>query len=256
MGLPPPHNSNLVGSIYHAYEQGNEACIFHSCGVIVLAKVQISEYRLELGASLNRKLYSLVSGMSKLCLNQSISVIVSLSRDTVESILFARHSLPRTSFNEDIRIFRHALSVDERRVFYAPSLFGPPQSGAEQDVQELWFVGSHSGWCHVQEHRILPLLTLSLDVGGRWGKDTPLDSNPSARPNLSNISLLWMVLECKSKCNDIKFREDLQINLDAFHGCHLRDEIHDTLRSLKGCWWWILEVFSCVVIVYTCHLYL
>ena len=194
--------------------------------------------------------------MSKLCLNQSIGVIVSWSRDTVESILFARRSLPRTSFNEDIRIFRHALSVDERRVFYAPSLFGPPQSGAEQDVQELWFVGSHSGWCHVQEHRILPLLTLSLDVGGRWGKDTPLDSNPSARPNLSNISLLWMVLECKSKCNDIKFREDLQINLDAFHGCHLRDEIHDTLRSLKGCWWWILEVFSCVVIVYTCHLYL
>ena len=195
--------------------------------------------------------------MSKLwCLNQSIGVIVSWSRDTVESILFARRSLPRTSFNEDIRIFRHALSVDERRVFYAPSLFGPPQSGTEQDVQELWFVGSHSGWCHVQEHRILPLLTLSLDVGGRWGKDTPLDSNPSARPNLSNISLLWMVLECKSKCNDIKFREDLQINLDAFHGCHLRDEIHDTLRSLKGCWWWILEVFSCVVIVYTCHLYL
>ena len=95
-------------------------------------------------------LYSLVSGMSELCLSEPVDVIVSRSRDTVESILFARSSLPKTSSNKDIRIIRHALSVDERRVFYAPSLFGPHE-GTEQDVQERWFVGSHSGWCHVQE---------------------------------------------------------------------------------------------------------
>ena len=100
------------------------------------------------------------------------------------------------------------------------------------------------------------LLALFLDVGGRWVKDNPLDSDPNVPPNLSNIPLLWMVLECRSKCNDIKFCKDLQIDPDAFYEHHLKDEIHDTLRSLKGCWWWILEVFSCVVIVYTCHLYL
>lgn len=103
------------------------------------------------------------------------------------------------------------------------------------------------------------MLTLSLDVGGHWGEDTSLDSDLNVQPNLLNIPLLWMVLECKSKCNNIKFYKDPQINLNdlkTFHEHHLRDEIHDTLHSLKGCWWWIFEVFLCIVIVYTCHLYL
>jgi len=81
--------------------------------------------------------------------------VIPQSRDTVESVLFAYRSLPKTMSNDDIKIFRHALSVDEHRVLYKPILYSAPMNSEPDRVREQWFVGSHSGSYYAQGRRIL-----------------------------------------------------------------------------------------------------
>ncbi|KAI0041923.1 WD40 repeat-like protein [Auriscalpium vulgare] len=71
--------------------------------------------------------------------------------DTVSSIGFARGpSLPETTTGmTHVCVYRHALALDERRGKFGPEYAnggaGPPTGeGAEGDVKEVWFLGSHS----------------------------------------------------------------------------------------------------------------
>jgi uncharacterized protein (DUF2235 family) len=94
--------------------------------------------------------------------------------DTVKSVGYIwPRSLPHTRRNPIVKTVRHALAIGESRSFFVPTTWGgldadtlPPLEG--QDVQEVWFAGSHS------------------DVGGGYDER----ESDSAR-----ISLRWMVDE-------------------------------------------------------------
>jgi len=132
--------------------------------------------------------------------------------DTVASVgLVYSRDLPFTAANAAVRVFRHALSLDEHRARFQPNMFhreapqdatkgkdvhqspnpGNVASGQEPnegtndpapfpDVQEVWFAGCHS------------------DVGGSAVEDTVLYS-------LANISLRWMVKQVELSHCGIKF---------------------------------------------------
>lgn len=84
------------------------------------------------------------------------------------------------------KLHRHALSLDERRVNFVPSLWDHLATDVKtQDVREVWFKGQH------------------CDIGG--GADEPeVKKNeekekqifPPSSSRLSNIPLRWMVRQC------------------------------------------------------------
>ncbi|MEA3048572.1 MAG: hypothetical protein QOG84_408 [Sphingomonadales bacterium] len=107
--------------------------------------------------------------------------------DTVSSVLTPNAkllflpwplTLPFTRKNSRVEIFRHAISIDEkRRMFrlnhwqdpqpYKPDPYDPSKDG-EQDIRQVWFAGVHS------------------DVGGGY---------PEIESGLSKYPLLWMADE-------------------------------------------------------------
>lgn len=107
--------------------------------------------------------------------------------DTVASVLVPRsdrmwipslETLPYTQTNASVRIFRHAIAMDERRRMFRVSHWAQPQpfianrfrpaDTTEQDIQQRWFPGVHS------------------DIGGGYRED---------ESGLSKIPLIWMVEE-------------------------------------------------------------
>ncbi|KAF8630027.1 hypothetical protein AX15_003142 [Amanita polypyramis BW_CC] len=121
--------------------------------------------------------------------------------DTVSSVGIVPQSHPYTSINYAVKVFRHALALDERRVRFRPNVWSELTPEREQeldvdlpdpdpidnsdrnnwrynppnrdhaDVKEVWFAGCHA------------------DVGG---------GSHSTRRNqsLSYIPLRWMIKEC------------------------------------------------------------
>jgi len=109
--------------------------------------------------------------------------------DTVASVIVPRsdrmwipslETLPYTERNPSVRIFRHALALDERRRMfrvakwaqpqnYVPNRFRPEEK-VDQDIEQRWFPGVHS------------------DIGGGYRED---------ESGLSKIPLIWMVEEAK-----------------------------------------------------------
>jgi uncharacterized protein (DUF2235 family) len=142
--------------------------------------------------------------------------------DTVKSYGYLRpRSLPNTRHNRLVSTVRHALSIDERRSFFALTTWGGrdldqeegclPQDGQPepQDVKEVWFAGDHS------------------DVGG---------GHKDGAVGLAKISLKWMVKEAASFClrvdND-KYREMFK-DSNSDH-CKRHDEAHRwTWRLLEN----------------------
>jgi len=88
--------------------------------------------------------------------------------DTVSSVGWAWDPLhvPYTAKDPDMRIGRHAVSIDERRCFFRQNLWSGPLPG--QDIKQVWFAGVHS------------------DIGGGYAE---------AESGLAKISLEWMLCE-------------------------------------------------------------
>lgn len=59
-------------------------------------------------------------------------------------------SLPLASLSQNVKYYRHALALDERRVKFLAEYLDDkvqPEAASEQskpDVKEVWFVGTHS----------------------------------------------------------------------------------------------------------------
>ena len=73
-------------------------------------------------------------------------------RDTVCSVGVIPRTLPFIAHNTAIRTFRHALSLDERRVKFKPDYFHGDgddctEADGNTDVKEVWFAGCHCGAC-------------------------------------------------------------------------------------------------------------
>jgi hypothetical protein len=111
--------------------------------------------------------------------------------DTVASVgVVMSKSLPFVSGNTTIRVFRHAISLDEHRANFRPNFYHRPVTtdgnknskpdkepadgetdvSFTTDVKEVWFVGCHT------------------DIGG----GSALNADPNS---LANIPLRWMVQE-------------------------------------------------------------
>jgi uncharacterized protein (DUF2235 family) len=88
--------------------------------------------------------------------------------DTVSSVgwIYDPVHIPYSARNTDIRIGRHAISIDERRAFFRQNLWAGPELG--QDLKQVWFAGVHS------------------DIGGGYAEE---------ESGLSKITLEWMICE-------------------------------------------------------------
>ncbi|KAG8726978.1 hypothetical protein FRC11_014111, partial [Ceratobasidium sp. 423] len=109
--------------------------------------------------------------------------------DTVGSVgAIIPRTLQYIDHNPSIRIFRHALALDEHRANFVPSLWDHARTVPGQDVREVWFRGQHT------------------DVGG--GAPAPTATRAQDDPKftaLSNISLRWMVQQCLENKTSIAF---------------------------------------------------
>lgn len=107
-----------------------------------------------------------------------------------------RYAFHDVRLNPHIRFARHAIALDENRGPFAPTLWEPDGRGPDQDLQQVWFPGSH------------------LDVGG---------GHPEK--GLSDAALRWMVEEAQKA--GIVFDEDLLRQVTP--SC--TDVMHDDNRS-------------------------
>ncbi|KDQ51440.1 hypothetical protein JAAARDRAFT_211072 [Jaapia argillacea MUCL 33604] len=201
--------------------------------------------------------------------------------DTVSSVGVIPRVLPYSSSCYGVKVFRHALALDERRARFRPSIWGEPRANEEMldrpipdtlrpanvsrdewvydppvdhlDIKEVWFSGCHA------------------DIGG--GSHVK-DENES----LSNIALRWMISECKDANVGIQFDDRVlkEFGVES-HTAHeanatllasdqpsaltrlgekvlrrfAKDDtdavarIYDQLSTVR--WWWPLEVIPTLV---------
>lgn len=87
--------------------------------------------------------------------------------DTVSTVgwIYNPVTHPYTAVNRSIKIFRHAISIDERRTHFRTNLFFPLKG---QDCKQVWFAGVHA------------------DIGGGYKE---------AESGLAKLALEWMLRE-------------------------------------------------------------
>lgn len=136
--------------------------------------------------------------------------------DTVSSVgwLWDPKHYQFTKENSIVKIFRHAVSLDERRAKFRQNLWtAEPPAG--QDMLEVWFPGVH------------------CDVGGGYKEQ---------EAGLSKIALAWMVREAKAaglRFNDKAVEFWLPAKTTPQSAApDPAGPIHESLSS----WWWIVEV--------------
>jgi uncharacterized protein (DUF2235 family) len=108
-----------------------------------------------------------------------------------------RYAFHDVKLNPHIRYARHAVALDERRGPFAPSLWDDSKKGPIQDLQQVWFPGSH------------------MDVGG---------GHPET--GLSDGALLWMVEEAQKAL--LVFDDDMLKQITPSD----RDVLHEDDRSV------------------------
>ncbi|KAH9979651.1 hypothetical protein BJV74DRAFT_888045 [Russula compacta] len=167
--------------------------------------------------------------------------------DTVESVgALVSRSLPCVGVNTAIRVFRHAIALDEHRSKYRPNFYHhsvDESSKNTTDIEEVWFVGCHS------------------DVGGGSARDPA----PCA---LSNISLRWMIEQIVATNCPIHFDRaalprwnisativppnypsgGVSTSKDRGDRDNDSQDPEDVVQSItdqlkKAPWWWVLEIF-------------
>jgi len=139
----------------------------------------------------------------KKAFSQQVSIEFVGVWDTVSSLGLVPKSLPVTTPTTMTRVFRHALSLDERRAKFQPNFWkekqvhlGNHHNDADiiktnTDVEEVWFAGCH------------------CDVGGG-------SVSNRTRHSLARIPLRWMIRECFKTGTGIMFNSDalFKIGLD------------------------------------------
>jgi uncharacterized protein (DUF2235 family) len=140
--------------------------------------------------------------------------------DTVGSVGWFNNfqTFPYTHRNPDVCIFRHAISIDERRCCFRQNVFEPDLHLQNQDVQNVWFAGVHA------------------DVGGGYKE---------AESGLSQITFEWMAREAQAG-GLIMDQKILAIQLgrepSPVGTFHSKPDSNGIIhKSLCG-FWWIIEL--------------
>lgn len=158
--------------------------------------------------------------------------------DTVASVLVPRsdrmwipslETLPYTRNNPSVRIFRHAMALDERRRMFRlaeweqPQPFVPvrfrPKEWEPQDIEQRWFSGVHS------------------DIGGGY---------PEKESGLSKIPLIWMIDEAEkaglrvTESNLAKFAHGAPPDKNEHQ--YTKPDPAGTLHKSLGLGWMPLEI--------------
>ena len=142
--------------------------------------------------------------------------------DTVSSLGWVynavRFPFTKATNNPEMRIIRHAVSIDERRAFFRQNLFGDPHD-ASQEVQEVWFAGVHS------------------DVGGSYAE---------SESQLSKLALRWMLCEAElaGMLVDPKAKADI---LGAKAPYVAPDPLTPNQHESLSRGWWIAELWPKMV---------
>jgi uncharacterized protein (DUF2235 family) len=105
-----------------------------------------------------------------------------------------------TTLHPDVKAAYHALSIDERRAEFVPTLWTPNGSST---LEQVWFTGVHA------------------DVGGGY-----------AESGLSDIALSWMVKKAKSK--GLLFDAGAFAQTTSVEPKHALDAAHDSWTPLWG----------------------
>ncbi|HET7229134.1 MAG TPA: DUF2235 domain-containing protein [Longimicrobium sp.] len=129
--------------------------------------------------------------------------------DTVTSLgwVYRRTYYPFSTYNPDVRIVRHAVSIDERRAQFRSNLW---HRAVGQDVRQVWFAGVHS------------------DVGGGY---------PEVESGLSKIPLAWIAAEAHQAGLLIDPAKYDQVVLGKGGQYVPPDPAAMQHSSLKGPWW-------------------
>ena len=164
----PEDRLYLFGFSRGAYTVRALSGMLHLFGLIRRGDYNQIEYALEmLKQKQNRQTFDIAAEFRATFSRECKTYFVGVW-DTVSSVGWAFDPLhvPYTYINPDMKVGRHAMSIDERRCFFRQNLWGPARDG--QDIKQVWFAGVHS------------------DVGGGY---------PEAESGLAKITLEWMVSE-------------------------------------------------------------
>ncbi len=81
-------------------------------------------------------------------------------RDTVASVGLSSKTLPFYKSNPSIRLFRHALALDVRRIKFTPLYYKP--AGEQASALEVWFSGCHGGTLYYVSRRFMCVDDMTL----------------------------------------------------------------------------------------------
>lgn len=105
-----------------------------------------------------------------------------------------------TDLGEHVRVARHAVSIDEKRQTFTPTLWAGPHE--HRDIVEEWFAGVHG------------------DVGGSY-----------ANSGLGDVSLQWMIDEAKKA--GLSFEPSFVAQINPQHMGVLHDSVKGVFAKLR-----------------------
>ena len=196
-----------------AYTARALAGLVHCCGLLEPGLDNLVPYALKLFSAAKKLEFSVIARFKSTYARKGPVDIRLLGLwDTVSSYgwIYRPVTLPYTTNNDSVRAVRHALAIDERRVFFKPRRWG---SGNE-DTKEVWFAGVHS------------------DIGGGY---------PESESGLAKFALDWMLNEARGfglKIDEPAYRRYvLGMKGRKPAGDYIGPGPGEMHRSLNGAWW-------------------
>ena len=123
-----------------------------------------------------------------------------IPNDLFEGLDSSIYGFLDTSLHPDVKAAVHALSIDERRSEFAPTLWTPNGSST---LEQVWFSGVHA------------------DVGGGY-----------AETGLSDIALSWMIQ--KARGFGVQFDPGAYATYTSVEAKHSLDQLHTSWSLLWG----------------------
>ena len=168
----------LIGFSRGAYTARVLASVIHMCGLLCAGNEGLIPYILKLYSQWSRRAaYQDDAGPTFDAFkwsfsHQNVDIHFCGLWDTVSSYgwIYKPVKLAFQGNNPILRTARHALSIHERRCFYAAKPWKEPATPGNRDLRQVWFAGVHS------------------DVGGSY---------PEPGSALSKIPLEWMLVEAR-----------------------------------------------------------